>query len=132
MLPPCSVQEKTGYKAALSRLKALKPEVEHLQLLLERGQRKMQDDFRAWHGIMLRRYQSSCSVDLGTPMENARGSDSLRSSEAAVKDAPQLQRQPSNAVSSKLLTGNAEADESIRGFYAARASLLRSQSFTTG
>jgi hypothetical protein len=55
------VQEKAGYKAAIFRLKALKPEVEHLQLLLERGQRKMQDEFTAWHGIMLRRYQSSSS-----------------------------------------------------------------------
>ena len=43
------------------RLKALKPEVEHLHLLLERGQRNMQEDFRAWHSAMLTRHQSVSS-----------------------------------------------------------------------
>ncbi len=56
--------------------------------------------------------------------------DSLQSAEPVTEDATST-CQPNKAgqLSNKLLTGNAEADESIRGFYAARASLLRSQSF---
>ena len=51
-------QGKASYRAALTRLRALKPEVEHLNLLLAHGQRKMQEDFRAWHTALLREHQS--------------------------------------------------------------------------
>ncbi|KAJ8289186.1 hypothetical protein COCON_G00018450 [Conger conger] len=41
-------QEKTGYKSTFGRLKALKTEIEHLQLLLERSKVKVQRDFQEW------------------------------------------------------------------------------------
>ncbi|XP_053700458.1 kinesin-like protein KIF6 isoform X2 [Synchiropus splendidus] len=41
-------REKTGYKNIVSRLKALRTEIEHLQLLLERSKVKLQRDFHQW------------------------------------------------------------------------------------
>uniref|UniRef100_A0A3P9BTY4 Kinesin family member 6 n=1 Tax=Maylandia zebra TaxID=106582 RepID=A0A3P9BTY4_9CICH len=41
-------EEKTGYKSIVGRLKALRTEIEHLQLLLERSKVKLQKDFHKW------------------------------------------------------------------------------------
>uniref|UniRef100_A0A3Q2QF69 Kinesin family member 6 n=1 Tax=Fundulus heteroclitus TaxID=8078 RepID=A0A3Q2QF69_FUNHE len=41
-------QEKVIYKNAIGRLKALRTEIEHLQLLLERVKVKIQKDFQKW------------------------------------------------------------------------------------
>ncbi len=37
-----------SYKSAIGRLKALRTEIEHLQLLLERAKVKLQRDFQKW------------------------------------------------------------------------------------
>ncbi|XP_041107070.1 kinesin-like protein KIF6 [Polyodon spathula] len=41
-------EEKRSYKATFGRLKGLKTEIEHLQLLLERAKVKLQRDFEVW------------------------------------------------------------------------------------
>ncbi|XP_070835582.1 kinesin-like protein KIF6 [Chaetodon trifascialis] len=41
-------QEKKAYKSTIGRLKALRTEIEHLQLLLERAKVKLQKDFQKW------------------------------------------------------------------------------------
>ncbi|XP_035252159.1 kinesin-like protein KIF6 isoform X2 [Anguilla anguilla] len=41
-------REKISYKSTFGRLKALKTEIEHLQLLLERAKVKVQRDFQEW------------------------------------------------------------------------------------
>uniref|UniRef100_A0A673CBS2 Kinesin family member 6 n=1 Tax=Sphaeramia orbicularis TaxID=375764 RepID=A0A673CBS2_9TELE len=41
-------QEKKAYKSTFGRLKALRTEIEHLQLLLERAKVKLQRDFHKW------------------------------------------------------------------------------------
>ncbi|KAK5857101.1 hypothetical protein PBY51_010367 [Eleginops maclovinus] len=41
-------QEKKFYKSTIGRLKALRTEIEHLQLLLERAKVKLQKDFHQW------------------------------------------------------------------------------------
>ncbi|XP_069578414.1 kinesin-like protein KIF6 [Brachyistius frenatus] len=41
-------QEKTTYKSTVGRLKGLRTEIEHLQLLLERAKVKLQRDFHKW------------------------------------------------------------------------------------
>ncbi|XP_044230917.1 kinesin-like protein KIF6 [Thunnus albacares] len=41
-------QEKKLYKSTVGRLKALRTEIEHLQLLLERAKVKLQKDFHKW------------------------------------------------------------------------------------
>lgn len=37
-----------SYKSTIGRLKALRTEIEHLQLLLERAKVKLQEDFHKW------------------------------------------------------------------------------------
>ncbi|XP_058519563.1 kinesin-like protein KIF6 isoform X2 [Ochotona princeps] len=41
-------EEKTRYKAMFTRLKALKVEIEHLQLLMDRAKVKLQKEFEVW------------------------------------------------------------------------------------
>ncbi|XP_028251452.1 kinesin-like protein KIF6 [Parambassis ranga] len=41
-------QEKVAYKKTIGRLKGLRTEIEHLQLLLERAKVKLQKDFQKW------------------------------------------------------------------------------------
>ncbi|XP_060939280.1 kinesin-like protein KIF6 [Limanda limanda] len=41
-------QEKKAYKSIIGRLKALRTEIEHLQLLMERAKVKLQKDFHKW------------------------------------------------------------------------------------
>uniref|UniRef100_A0A665UZ20 Kinesin family member 6 n=1 Tax=Echeneis naucrates TaxID=173247 RepID=A0A665UZ20_ECHNA len=41
-------QERKAYKSSIDRLKALRTEIEHLQLLLERAKVKLQRDFHKW------------------------------------------------------------------------------------
>ncbi|XP_006860645.1 PREDICTED: kinesin-like protein KIF6 [Chrysochloris asiatica] len=41
-------EEKSRYKTAFTRLKALKVEIEHLQLLMEKAKVKLQKEFEAW------------------------------------------------------------------------------------
>ncbi|XP_070776779.1 kinesin-like protein KIF6 [Enoplosus armatus] len=41
-------REKKAYKSTIGRLKALRTEIEHLQLLLERAKVKLQKDFQKW------------------------------------------------------------------------------------
>nr|XP_006013020.2 PREDICTED: kinesin-like protein KIF6 [Latimeria chalumnae] len=41
-------EEKKSYKTTFNRLKALKTEIEHLQLLLEKAKVKLKKDFEGW------------------------------------------------------------------------------------
>ncbi|KAG6930934.1 kinesin family member 6, partial [Chelydra serpentina] len=41
-------EEKKSYKTMFNRLKALKIEIEHLQLLMEKAKVKLQKDFEVW------------------------------------------------------------------------------------
>ena len=45
-----SVQERTSYKAAFVRLRSLKSEIEHLQLLVEHATAAMKRGSDAWRG----------------------------------------------------------------------------------
>ncbi len=46
------VQESGSYREALDRLRMLKPAIEHLQLLIEKGQTSKIAKFDAWHALM--------------------------------------------------------------------------------
>ncbi|XP_039992325.1 kinesin-like protein KIF6 isoform X2 [Xiphias gladius] len=65
-------QEKKAYKNTISRLKALRTEIEHLQLLLERAKVKLQKDFHKWWNQEISSVQESesettASVHTGSP-----------------------------------------------------------------
>ena len=44
--------EKARYKASFERLRNLKKEIEHLQLLLEQSRQKLQGDFEKWYVVV--------------------------------------------------------------------------------
>lgn len=46
-------QEKAKCRAAFGRLRQLKPEIQHLQLLIEKGRKEMQQGFEVWHNMMM-------------------------------------------------------------------------------
>ncbi|XP_072220915.1 kinesin-like protein KIF6 [Leuresthes tenuis] len=54
-------QEKMAYKSTIGRLKALRTEIEHLQLLLERVKVKIQSDFQKWWSQEASNLQESIS-----------------------------------------------------------------------
>ncbi len=56
------LQEKTAYKEAFARLRELKQEIEHLQMLLEQSRTKLQRDFEHWMSLMLRQQQAASAV----------------------------------------------------------------------
>ncbi len=59
----CGVlQEKAAYKEAFARLRELKQEIEHLQMLLEQSRTKLQRDFEHWTSLMLRQQQAASAV----------------------------------------------------------------------
>lgn len=59
------VQEKVAYKEAFARLRELKQEIEHLQMLLEQSRSKLQKDFEQWMTLMLRQQQAASAVTAG-------------------------------------------------------------------
>ena len=59
------VQEKVAYKEAFARLRELKQEIEHLQMLLEQSRTKLQKDFEQWMTLMLRQQQAASAVTAG-------------------------------------------------------------------
>ena len=65
-----------AYKEAFARLRELKQEIEHLQMLLEQSRTKLQKDFEHWMTLMLRQQQAASAVTAG---ELTRGSPSASS-----------------------------------------------------
>lgn len=51
-----------AYKEAFARLRELKQEIEHLQMLLEQSRTKLQRDFEHWMTLMLRQQQAASAV----------------------------------------------------------------------
>ncbi|XP_025030215.1 kinesin-like protein KIF6 [Python bivittatus] len=51
-------QKKISYKTMFTHLKGLKIEIEHLQLLMEKGKLKLQKDFEVWWSEETRSLQS--------------------------------------------------------------------------
>ena len=141
-------REKTAYKASFERLRELKKEIEHVQLLLEQSRKRLQSDFEQWLQLMLRQQQKpaptaaspapsglgaaaprsavskrSLSFDvppLGSGVKGTPGVSEGRRGLGSVDEAVLKQAAP-------LLTGNAEADRDIIKFIQARNELKRNQ-----
>ncbi|KAK1171195.1 kinesin-like protein KIF6 isoform X1 [Acipenser oxyrinchus oxyrinchus] len=64
-------EEKKSYKATFGRLKGLKTEIEHLQLLLERAKVKLQRDFEVWWSEEAARLQPQEERSERSASENA-------------------------------------------------------------
>ncbi|EDM18961.1 rCG43452, partial [Rattus norvegicus] len=57
-------EEKSRYKTTFMRLKALKVEIEHLQLLMDKAKLKLQKEFEAWWA------EEASSLQVNSPATN--------------------------------------------------------------
>ena len=141
-------REKTAYKASFERLRELKKEIEHVQLLLEQSRKRLQSDFEQWLQLMLRQQQKPAPTAT-SPAPSGLGATAPRSAVSkrslsfdvpplgsGVKGTPSLSGGGGGLGSvdeavlkqaAPLLTGNAEADRDIIKFIQARNELKRNQ-----
>uniref|UniRef100_W5NKR9 Kinesin-like protein n=1 Tax=Lepisosteus oculatus TaxID=7918 RepID=W5NKR9_LEPOC len=144
-------EEKKNYKATFGRLKALKTEIEHLQLLLERAKVKLQKDFEEWWSEEAYRLQVSgwYKKEALNPHHQASGDDFIMSQTVkmvseylcmwvvtycignagcVIRRRMQCAVQsltPGYTESSIPLTGDQQTDADILAFVRARQNLLQ-------
>ncbi|XP_064014390.1 kinesin-like protein KIF6 [Pogoniulus pusillus] len=115
-------EEKKCYKTMFDRLKGLKIETEHLQLLMDKCKTKLQKDFEVWW--------SQEAVNLQTQQEKP---ETLSSPNTApvypqlIESSQHLStdRTPPNSSTSIPLTGDNQADADILAFIKARQNILQ-------
>nr|XP_045013560.1 kinesin-like protein KIF6 isoform X2 [Jaculus jaculus] len=83
-------EEKCRYKTMFTRLKALKVEIEHLQLLMDRAKVKVQKEFEAWWA------EEATSLQESSPAES---SSHLRKSATQMSESQQDLCQPRSGKS---------------------------------
>uniref|UniRef100_A0A671UE43 Kinesin family member 6 n=1 Tax=Sparus aurata TaxID=8175 RepID=A0A671UE43_SPAAU len=115
-------QEKKFYKTTIGRLKVLRTEIEHLQLLLERAKVKLQKDFQKWWS------QEASSVQESELKATARCHTGLPrgSMQSSPPGNPGFWALSTTKLSSSSipLTGDQQADADILAFVRARQSLF--------
>nr|XP_009475900.1 PREDICTED: kinesin-like protein KIF6 [Pelecanus crispus] len=139
-------EEKKSYKTVFNRLKGLKVEIEHLQLLMEKVKMKLQKDFEIWWSeeatnlqFSARNINSSANNEQTTaelenfsettgvsPNEDPAGkNNSITSSNPTLKT-----RAPPSSSTSIPLTGDSQADADILAFIKARQNILQKKAGT--
>ncbi|XP_029448789.1 kinesin-like protein KIF6 isoform X2 [Rhinatrema bivittatum] len=137
-------EEKKCYKALFNHLKGLKTEIEHLQLLLEKGKVKLQKDFEAWWSEQATSLQDQSSlsspsglsrVPIPSPLNFQQQTQSSGFSETGEsslssrvsnhgRSAPVI-RTPRRVGSAIPLTGDSQVDADILAFIKARENLMQ-------
>lgn len=106
-------KNKNIYQSAFQKLKGLKSEIEHIKILMERRQIKLQKDFDNW-------YDKMCQEDKITIMKSSQAPESIHLKKQPKKDDDQVHfKLPLTA----RLTGNKETDDDIIAFYKAKEAL---------
>nr|XP_019607117.1 PREDICTED: kinesin-like protein KIF6 [Rhinolophus sinicus] len=146
-------EEKRRYKTMFIRLKALKVEIEHLQLLMDKAKVKLQKEFEAWWAEEATSLQVNSpavkSLSHMKPFPQTPGSQHQRSPLLSNKSdmnagkilpssCPILHSQEQNRTSASLddslparptssipLTGDSQTDSDILAFIKARQSILQ-------
>ncbi|XP_044142517.1 kinesin-like protein KIF6 isoform X2 [Bufo gargarizans] len=126
--------EKKRYKTLFSRLKSLKTEIEHLQLLLEKAKVKLQKDFEDWWSqeaadlqqnppdVDVRSVQSPLLQHVHSISDNA---DPANSSRPRSIQRPATGERASRCADTPIpLTGDSQTDADILAFVRARQNLL--------
>nr|XP_020737439.1 kinesin-like protein KIF6 [Odocoileus virginianus texanus] len=120
-------EEKRRYKTMFARLKALKVEIEHLQLLMDKAKVKLQKEFEAWWA------EEATSLQVNSPAVTA--SNHMKPfpqmSEAQHERSQPLSNKsiPERPVSSVPLTGDSQTDSDILAFIKARQNILQRTGF---
>jgi len=128
--------EKELYKHNFNRLKELKTEIEHLQLMLEQSRKRLQKDFDGWF-LMLERQgggaqpaHAQAYPPAGYPPAGYPPAGYPQAGQAYTappRSAPLAPPPAAGGAGQPALTGNPEVDAEILAFYRARESLLQSQ-----
>lgn len=128
-------EEKVKYKHGYAELKALKGEIEHLQLMLERSRKTLQKDFESWFSTAARQAVAREKADAVRASKGSGGAvASVRASTLELGGAGAagvVSSTPRTVAARKaagpMLTGNPQADADIIAFYKARDELNRRQ-----
>ncbi|XP_030413144.1 kinesin-like protein KIF6 isoform X3 [Gopherus evgoodei] len=145
-------EEKKSYKTMFNRLKGLKIEIEHLQLLMEKAKVKLQKDFEVWwseeaSNLQDQReklpmsnsasalkasfpslesqqhlYSNSCS---DTGRVNPNEDRGRKNNLSRLSSSTSNTRTPQSSSSSVPLTGDSQTDADILAFIKARQNLLQ-------
>uniref|UniRef100_A0A8B9YJV6 Kinesin family member 6 n=1 Tax=Bos mutus grunniens TaxID=30521 RepID=A0A8B9YJV6_BOSMU len=146
-------EEKRRYKTMFARLKALKVEIEHLQLLMDKAKVKLQKEFEAWWAKEATSLQvnspavtpsnhvkpfpqvSEAQHERSQPLSNKSDvyarkilpspGPLLHSQEQSSPGAPMENSIPERPVSSVPLTGDSQTDSDILAFIKARHNILQ-------
>mmetsp|Transcript_2784 Transcript_2784/g.9791 ORF Transcript_2784/g.9791 Transcript_2784/m.9791 type:complete len:822 (+) Transcript_2784:575-3040(+) len=138
--------EKSSYRESFDRLRALKKEIEHLQLLLEQSRKRLTADFEEWLKASLRQqanaHRQPEPAALSPATNHPRPPAASHSTGRAPRQAwgedhvvPQRVQPPVQTLqlpspqrpNAPPLTGDPSADADIQAFYAAREKLLQSR-----
>jgi kinesin family member 6/9 len=128
-------REKARYKGAFEELKALKQEIDNIQILLEKSRKQLTKDFEGWLQMMQR---AQGAPSLAAPRETWGAPSTGGADTRATPRSVPLERlsqsidlssvdQEVLQMAAPMLTGNPEADKDILRFYAARKSLMKTQ-----
>ncbi|KAM6355147.1 LOW QUALITY PROTEIN: kinesin-like protein KIF6 [Podargus strigoides] len=141
-------EEKNSYKTMFNRLKELKVEIEHLQLLMEKVKMKLQKDFEVWWSeeainLHQEKPEMDCSPNTMTvvpqfikSLQHLSTNSFSETTEVNANEAPagknnsitssnptlKPRTPPSSSIS---LTGDSEADADILAFIKARDNILQ-------
>uniref|UniRef100_A0A8C4Y3A7 Kinesin-like protein KIF6/9 C-terminal domain-containing protein n=1 Tax=Gopherus evgoodei TaxID=1825980 RepID=A0A8C4Y3A7_9SAUR len=112
------------YKTMFNRLKGLKIEIEHLQLLMEKAKVKLQKDFEVWWSE-----EASNLQPLNLPFfqteKKGNGNREHGINLFTHLNIPAYFRTPQSSSSSVPLTGDSQTDADILAFIKARQNLLQ-------
>uniref|UniRef100_A0A8C3JCP6 Kinesin-like protein n=1 Tax=Calidris pygmaea TaxID=425635 RepID=A0A8C3JCP6_9CHAR len=106
-------EEKKSYKTMFNRLKGLKVEIEHLQLLMEKVKTKLRKDFEVWCHFRTKHRSQAKRQDFCTFA-------CLHITEIILS----YFRTPPSSSTSVPLTGDSQADADILAFIKARQNIL--------
>ncbi|XP_075004025.1 kinesin-like protein KIF6 [Calonectris borealis] len=142
-------EEKKSYKTMFNRLKGLKVEIEHLQLLMEKVKMKLQKDFEVWWSeeqekpemvsspntttVYPQFIRSSQHLSTNSFSETTRVSlneDPAGKNNSITSSNPTLKtRTPPSSSTSVPLTGDSQADADILAFIKARQNILQKKDY---
>ena len=131
-------QEKAIYKESFDTLRILKPEIEHLRKILEKGRAMLQSQFDQWFNALHHRNGEVPSSSTHTSGRN-RSAKTLLLAESKTKEGDQyyrvnIKRDSNMAVGDRDLLKNVanvgiscddEVNEDILAFYNAKEELLK-------
>ncbi|XP_053316987.1 kinesin-like protein KIF6 [Spea bombifrons] len=129
-------EEKKRYKILFGRLKGLKTEIEHLQLLMEKAKIKLQKEFEEWWSAEEESLQNLPAANPASPSapiprhhhhSSISGSvdPAARSFASSLDDSAARRRPPQTAETPIPLTGDSQTDADILAFVRARQNLLQ-------